>query len=62
MLLREDLTDADIPHRAKLREHILQEFLTEFGNLKIELAVGCMFCSTKLSNKFKFIVGLPWAR
>ena len=40
MLLRESLTDKDIPHRDKLREAIFQEFHKAFGNLKTELSVS----------------------
>ena len=39
MLLRESLTDKDIPCREKVREAIIQQFEKEFANLKNELAV-----------------------
>ena len=40
MLLRESLTDKDIPRHDKLREAIIQQFLQEFECLKVELSVG----------------------
>ena len=39
MLLRESLTDKDIPRRDKVREAIIQQFEKEFGLLKDELSV-----------------------
>jgi uncharacterized protein YnzC (UPF0291/DUF896 family) len=43
MLLRESLTDKDIPRRHKVREAILQQYRKQFANLKVELSVGDVF-------------------
>jgi hypothetical protein len=40
MLLRESLTDKDIPHRDKLREGIIKQFEKQFARLKIHLLVS----------------------
>ena len=41
MLLRDTLTDEDIPRRDKFREAIIQQFGVEFKKLKVELSVSC---------------------
>lgn len=43
MLLREGMTDKDIPRRDKLREGIIQQFEKEFGRLKVELSVELLY-------------------
>jgi hypothetical protein len=45
MLLRESLTDKDIPRRDKVREAIIQQFEKEFFLLKDELSVKLLLRS-----------------
>lgn len=40
MLLRESLTDKDIPRRDKLREGIIKQFEKQFACLKVDLSVS----------------------
>ncbi len=42
MLLREDMTDKEIPRRDKLREAIIQQFEKEFARLKVKLSVDLL--------------------
>jgi len=48
LVLREDMNDADIPHRTKVRELIIKTWAIWFDKLKAELAV-CIFISRKHS-------------
>lgn len=43
MLLRESLTDKDIPRRDKVREAVIKQFEKEFFLLKDELSVKSPF-------------------
>jgi hypothetical protein len=47
MLLRESLTNGDIPRRDKVREAIIQQFEKEFAVLRTELSVSYNTDSTK---------------
>jgi hypothetical protein len=42
LLLRPDLKEANIPHRSKLRELIIEAWKREFEGLKRELAVSIL--------------------
>ena len=59
MLLRESLTDKDIPRRDKLRETIIAQFEKEFLRLKVELSVGYISSLTKLLLTL-LMAGLSW--
>jgi len=43
MVLRETLTDADIPHRDKVREAIICHWRTSFEDLKLQLSVSLIY-------------------
>jgi len=51
LLLRPDLKDANIPHRSKLRELIINAWKREFENLKCDLAVSFFALSTVQTNQ-----------
>jgi hypothetical protein len=54
MVLREDLVDADIPRRDKMREVILGRWRIWFQELKLELSVSaeCLFFPLCLPANF----------
>lgn len=43
MVLRETLVDADIPRRDKMREAIITQWRTSFGQLKLDLSVSIWY-------------------
>jgi hypothetical protein len=53
MILRETLTDKEIPRRDKMRESVIVQWRDRFEDLKLDLSVSMSFLLFRFINRLR---------